>query len=76
MRVHYISYPESEGRRSEKRPYIKVGFFGLLGIVFITLKLMGIIEWAWVFVIAPLWCPPVLAGIGVLVLALIAYLTQ
>ena len=32
-----------------------VGFFGLLGIVFITLKLCGIINWSWWLVTLPLW---------------------
>ena len=34
-----------------------VGFFGLLTIVFITLKLTGHIEWSWLWVISPLWIP-------------------
>lgn len=32
-----------------------VGFFGLLGIVFIALKLMGYINWSWWLVTLPLW---------------------
>lgn len=32
-----------------------IGFFGLLTIVFIVLKLLGIIEWSWVWVLSPLW---------------------
>lgn len=38
-----------------------IGFFGLLGIVFITLKLLGIIAWPWKWVLAPLWIPAVVA---------------
>ena len=34
---------------------MKIGFFGLLTIVFVTLKLIGVIDWAWVWVLAPLW---------------------
>ncbi len=34
-----------------------IGFFGLLAIVFITLKLMGYITWSWWGVLAPLWAP-------------------
>lgn len=30
---------------------------GLLGIVFITLKLIGIINWSWWWVLAPFWMP-------------------
>ena len=32
-----------------------VGFGGLLTIAFIVLKLCGVIDWAWVWVLAPLW---------------------
>ena len=32
------------------------GLFGvLLAIVFITLKLCGIINWSWVWILCPLW---------------------
>jgi uncharacterized membrane protein YdbT with pleckstrin-like domain len=34
-----------------------IGFFGLLAIVFITLKLCGVIDWSWWWVTAPLWGP-------------------
>ena len=34
-----------------------IGFFGLLGIVFITLKLTGYIAWSWWWVLAPIWGP-------------------
>lgn len=36
-----------------------VGFFGLLTIVFITLKLTSYIDWSWWWVLGPLWIPPV-----------------
>lgn len=32
-----------------------VGFAGLLTLIFITLKLMGEIDWSWWWVLAPLW---------------------
>jgi phosphoglycerol transferase MdoB-like AlkP superfamily enzyme len=32
-----------------------IGFFGLLGIAFIVLKLTGVITWSWWWVTAPLW---------------------
>ena len=34
-----------------------ISFFGLLGIVFITLKLIGTIDWPWIWVLSPLWIP-------------------
>lgn len=38
-----------------------IGFCGLLTIVFIVLKLCGVIDWAWVWVLAPLWIDLLLA---------------
>jgi hypothetical protein len=34
-----------------------VGVFGLLGVVFVTLKLCGVIHWSWIWVTAPFWAP-------------------
>lgn len=51
-----------------------IGFCGLLTILFIALKLTGVIAWSWLWVLAPLWVPlaivlvlGVLVGIGVLI---------
>lgn len=34
-----------------------IGFSGLLQIVFIVLKLCGVIKWSWLWVLAPTWIP-------------------
>lgn len=34
-----------------------VGFLGLLGLLFIGLKLTGHIAWSWWLVLAPIWIP-------------------
>lgn len=34
-----------------------ISFFGLLTIVFITLKLIGTIDWSWLWVLSPIWIP-------------------
>jgi hypothetical protein len=40
---------------------------GLLGVVFVTLKLCGVIHWSWWWVTAPFWVgPAVLLAIGIL----------
>jgi hypothetical protein len=38
-----------------------LGFVGALTILFIALKLLGIITWPWVWVLAPLWITACLA---------------
>lgn len=32
-----------------------IGFPGLLALIFITLKLTGVIDWSWLWVLSPLW---------------------
>lgn len=32
-----------------------IGFLGLLGILFIGLKLTGYINWSWLWVLSPIW---------------------
>lgn len=43
-----------------------IGFVGLLTIVFITLKLLGIISWSWWWVLSPIW---ISAAVGVTLIA-------
>ena len=44
---------------SERKPLSRrgIGFFHLLAILFIGLKLTNYIDWAWVWVLFPLWAP-------------------
>ena len=32
-----------------------IGFTGLLTLVFIVLKLCGVISWSWLWVLSPIW---------------------
>lgn len=43
-----------------------VGFAGLLTILFIGLKLGGVITWSWWWVLSPLW---ISAGLAVAIIA-------
>lgn len=58
----------------EKRVSVNVGggFTGLLTIAFIVLKLCGVIDWAWVWVLAPLWIGAALI-VGLIIIILILY---
>jgi len=52
---------------------VKIGFPGLLALLFIGLKLGGAISWPWLWVLSPLWIGAaiaivVLAALGVMVL--------
>lgn len=52
--------------------YKGIGFSGLLAIVFIALKLLGVLSWSWMWVLAPLWMPLALAVIGGVLLLIVA----
>ena len=45
----------SSTNSSSNRSSGGIGFCGLLTIVFIVLKLCGVIHWGWLWVLAPLW---------------------
>ena len=47
-------------------------FLSLLTVMFIALKLLGIISWGWLWVLSPLWIPAVLVLVFFAVIILIA----
>ena len=44
-----------------------LGISGVLLIVFIVLKLVGVIDWSWWWVLSPLWISIALAIIGIII---------
>lgn len=54
-----------------------IGFPGMLAILFIGLKLGGVIDWSWWWVFAPLWIP-ILVGLVVVafVISLMAWFNR
>jgi hypothetical protein len=46
-----------------------IGFAGLLQLVFITLKLLKVIDWPWVWVLAPIW---ISVGLVILLIVVVA----
>ena len=56
-----------------------IGFFGLLTIAFIVLKLCNVIHWSWWWVFAPLWGPfaAVLAFVAItIIIALVHFFVK
>lgn len=49
-----------------------IGPVGLLGVVFVTLKLLGYINWSWWWVTAPFWGGFAIVGIVAIIALLIA----
>jgi membrane protein YdbS with pleckstrin-like domain len=48
-----------------------IGFSGLLTIVFIILKLCNVIDWSWLWVLAPLW---ISFALGIIILIVVVIL--
>ena len=48
-----------------------IGFTGLLTIVFIVLKLLGKIDWSWVWVLSPLWISALLVALIIIIIFLV-----
>lgn len=49
---------------------------GVLGVVFITLKLTGVIDWSWWWVLAPFWIPLAFAGVILVICALVVLIDE
>ena len=48
-----------------------IGFLELLAILFIALKLTGVITWSWLWVLAPIWIPFVIVGFILIIAGII-----
>ena len=57
---------------NNKQASCEISFAGLLTIVFIILKLCGIIAWSWTWVLSPLWITAFIDALLVMI-ALMAY---
>ena len=55
---------------NDKQTSNGIGFTGLLTIVFIILKLCGVITWSWWWVLSPLWISAILWVILVVIVLL------
>jgi len=48
---------------------------GLLAVAFIVLKLTGVINWSWLWVLAPIWIPTAIT-LAIIVIVLVAVLVR
>lgn len=60
----------------EKQTTGSIGFFGLLTIVFITLKLTGFITWHWFWVLSPILIPVGLVILSATIVIIIAVVAE
>jgi hypothetical protein len=52
---------------NKKVEYRGIGTFGLLGVAFIVLRLCNVIDWNWIWVLAPFWLPIAIALVVILI---------
>lgn len=48
-----------------------IGVTGLLGVLFVALKLTGVIDWSWWWVTTPFWGPFVVVGLILLAIGVV-----
>ena len=53
-----------------------IGFTGLLQVAFIVLKLIGIINWSWWWVLSPTWISAIIVILVLLVVFIIAFIKK
>lgn len=53
-------------------PIVQFPILGILGLIFITLKLTGYITWSWLWVLSPFWIPLAIAAVIFLIVFVFA----
>ena len=51
---------------------MKMGICSVVGLIFVTLKLTGVIAWSWLWVLLPFWGPMALGVVALLLAAVVA----
>ena len=47
---------------------INIGFLGFMFLIFLTLKLIGVINWSWWIITLPLWGPIIILSIIIIII--------
>lgn len=49
-----MSYKDNDNKKT-KTTYGGMSLCGVLTTIFVVLKLVGVIDWSWIWVLSPLW---------------------
>ena len=55
-------------------PTVQFPLLGILGLIFITLKLTGYITWSWLWVLSPFWIPFAILAVIFLIVFIVAFI--
>lgn len=58
---------------NEKTTSGGIGFGSALLLTFIILKLVGVVDWSWWWVLSPIWIPVIVLLLAVLILLIVLY---
>ena len=61
---------------NRKNVTVEFPIFGILGLIFITLKLTGHITWSWLWVLSPFWIPFAVALLVALIVFIVALFSK
>lgn len=50
--------------------HVGLGLCDVLAIIFIVLKLVGVINWSWLWVLSPIWLPLILIILVIFIVCL------
>lgn len=64
--------PEQVAGMTGEEKAMTIGLFGILTIIFVVAKLLGLISWAWWLVLLPAWLP--VAGFTAIMLVMLIIL--
>ena len=61
-------------QKNVETKHVGIGFAEALTLLFITLKLCGVIDWPWLWVISPIWITlALIAVIAIIIVAIEAF---
>ena len=66
----------SKEKENNKTIVSGIGFTGLLTVAFIVLKLTGVIDWSWLWVLSPIWITALIAIAILLIVVLVAIIRR
>lgn len=59
-------------KENKENRKVGLGFVDTLTLIFITLKLIGIIDWSWWWVLSPIWITLLVAIIIVIIVVIVS----
>lgn len=66
-----MSYKYNNDNKVRTTTKSGLGLGSVLGVVFIVLKLVGVIDWPWIWVLAPFWISFILGAVIITIIVIV-----